>query len=101
MLRPVVRALSVMMLAGSLAIGTLATVAMGAEGVADLLQLDKASKSIPLWAPVPASEGNDLSALVHRLHPSIFLVGSHEGRGTAWVISKENRLLATNAHVAD
>lgn len=96
MLRPSVRRLLVVLLATSLT-----APARGAEGVADLLKLDKTSKSIPLWAPVPVSEGLDLSALVHRLHPSIFLVGSQEGRGTAWVISKENRLLATNAHVAD
>ncbi len=66
-----------------------------------MLKLDKESKSVPLWEPVPVSDSNDLSHLVHRLHPSIFLVGGPEGRGTAWVLSKENRLLATNAHVAD
>jgi len=79
----------------------LAASAAGAEGVADLLRLDKSSKSIPLWTPVAPAEANDLSALVNRLNASIYLVGNQDGRGTAWVISKENRLLATNAHVAD
>ena len=36
------------------------------------------------------------------IRQGIFLVGSPEaGTGTAWVISKKHRLLATNAHVAD
>ena len=34
--------------------------------------------------------------------PSVFLVGKPDvGTGTAFLISKKNRLLATNAHVAD
>ena len=50
----------------------------------------------------PVDEVRDLSAVVQEMHPSIFLVGTPDaGHGTAFVISQENRLLATNAHVAD
>lgn len=65
-------------------------------------QFAAASKSLPLWTEAPESETLDLSQLVQQLHPSIFLVGTADGgHGTAFVISQENRLLATNAHVAD
>lgn len=60
------------------------------------------SKSVPLWTEAPSSDVLDLSQLVQKLHPSVFLVGTADsGHGTAFVISQENRLLATNAHVAD
>jgi hypothetical protein len=62
----------------------------------------KASGSVPFFAKVPENESVDLSSIVRTLHPSIFLVGTADGgHGTAFVISQENRLLATNAHVAD
>ncbi len=60
------------------------------------------SGSVPLWTEAPQADSQDLSQIVHELRPSIFLVGTaEEGHGTAFVISQENRLLATNAHVAD
>lgn len=44
----------------------------------------------------------DLPETVRHLKDGVFLVGNSEGGyGTAFVISKEHRLLATNAHVAD
>jgi tetratricopeptide (TPR) repeat protein len=67
-----------------------------------LLRMNEASKTVPVWTPVPAGETQDLSAVVERMHPAIFFVGKESvGHGTAFLISKEHRLLATNAHVAD
>jgi S1-C subfamily serine protease len=60
------------------------------------------SGSVPLWEAAGTPETLDLSKTVRELRPSIILVGtSEQGHGTAFVISRENRLLATNAHVAD
>jgi len=43
-----------------------------------------------------------LGNTVRTQEAAVFLVGNPKvGRGTAWVISKKHRLLATNAHVAD
>jgi tetratricopeptide (TPR) repeat protein len=65
-------------------------------------ELRASTGSVPLWTAAPASDSIDLSQIVHELRPSVFLVGTaDEGHGTAFVISQENRLLATNAHVAD
>lgn len=73
-----------------------------AQPGSDLLGFDAGSGSVPLWTEPPADEVRDLSALVQEMRPSIFLVGTPDGgHGTAFVISQENRLLATNAHVAD
>lgn len=50
----------------------------------------------------PVGDVVDLKGVVTQLQQSVLLVGDAEfGTGTAWVISRENRLLATNAHVAD
>src|SRR5262245_20734715 len=60
------------------------------------------SGSVPLWTEAPPADSLDLSQIVRELRPSIFLVGTPDvGKGTAFVISEDNRLLATNAHVAD
>ena len=73
-----------------------------AQPGSDLLGFDAGSGSVPLWTEAPADEVRDLSAIVQEMRPSIFLVGTPDGgHGTAFVISQENRLLATNAHVAD
>lgn len=43
-----------------------------------------------------------LAQATRMLRPGVFLVGAEKvGHGSAWVISKKHRLLATNAHVAD
>ncbi|MCC6491747.1 MAG: serine protease [Pirellulales bacterium] len=66
------------------------------------LDFREAAGAAPLWTAASPSDSLDLSTVVHRLHPSIFLVGTAEaGHGTAFVISQQHRLLATNAHVAD
>jgi tetratricopeptide (TPR) repeat protein len=60
------------------------------------------SGSVPLWTEAPPADSLDLSQIVRELRGSVFLVGTPDvGKGTAFVISQENRLLATNAHVAD
>jgi tetratricopeptide (TPR) repeat protein len=38
---------------------------------------------------------------IRNLRKAVFLVGYSGGHGSAWVLSKKHRLLATNAHVAD
>ena len=44
----------------------------------------------------------DFAQTLRDIRQGVFLVGSPEvGTGTAWVISRKHRLLATNAHVAD
>ncbi len=43
----------------------------------------------------------DFGDTARAIRKAIFEVGSERGHGTAWVISKKHRLLATNAHVAD
>lgn len=48
------------------------------------------------------AEPATLTDAAKRLKSAIVLVGSpRKGFGTAWVLSREHRLLATNAHVAD
>jgi tetratricopeptide (TPR) repeat protein len=67
-----------------------------------LLNMGRQSGSMPIWTATAPADAADLSEIVNTLHPSIFIVGAQgAGHGTAFVISKENRLLATNAHVAD
>ncbi len=47
-------------------------------------------------------QGNEFTKALREVRQGVFLVGSPgAGTGTAWVISKKHRLLATNAHVAD
>jgi len=49
-----------------------------------------------------ASAEDQLSSAAQRWESAVLVVGDEGfGLGTAWVISKEHRLLATNAHVAD
>lgn len=58
--------------------------------------------SLPVWTRPNEGDARRLSEVVKRQQGSIMLVGSPKvGLGTAWVLSKEHRLLATNAHVAD
>lgn len=62
----------------------------------------KDSQPPPLWSQPAPAEALDLKEMVRQLEQSILLVGDGEARiGTAWVLSQEHRLLATNAHVAD
>ncbi len=62
----------------------------------------KGSAPPPLWSQPDPAEALDLKEMVRRLEQSILLVGDGDSStGTAWVLSQEHRLLATNAHVAD
>ena len=80
----------------------LAAVANDDDDLNALLNMGRQSKSMPIWTTTAPGDTADLSEIVNRLHPSIFIVGAQGvGHGTAFVISRENRLLATNAHVAD
>jgi tetratricopeptide (TPR) repeat protein len=77
-------------------------VARAEDPLAERLGLTRATGSLPMWTKPAADAMEDLSEQVHSINPSIMIVGSADGSyGTAFVISKEHRLLATNAHVAD
>ena len=66
------------------------------------LGLTGSSGSLPGWQKPDAQSVQDLSQQVRSTSPSVFLIGTPKGGyGTGFVISKEHRLLATNAHVAD
>ncbi len=73
-----------------------------ADPLAESLKLTPDSKSLPLWTKPDSSAASSLAQIVRRDSSAIFLVGKSDvGTGTAFLISKKNRLLATNAHVAD
>lgn len=50
---------------------------------------------------LPAETHLSMGELARKYAPSIFQVGYARNHGTAWVLSRQHRLLATNAHVAD
>ncbi|MBL9091875.1 MAG: trypsin-like peptidase domain-containing protein [Planctomycetaceae bacterium] len=60
-----------------------------------------APKSLPISASPTNEEKQDLGATARAMARGVFLVGGEAGTGSAWVLSKEHRLLVTNAHVAD
>lgn len=62
---------------------------------------DSSSGSLPVSTAPSTEQRQDLGATARDLAGGVFLVGGEAGTGTAWVISKEHRLLVTNAHVAD
>jgi tetratricopeptide (TPR) repeat protein len=67
-----------------------------------IASLTKVSTTPPIWSQPAAGESQSLKDVMRQLQRSVFLVGSPDfGTGTAFVISREHRLLATNAHVAD
>ena len=66
------------------------------------LDLTPDSKSLPVWTKPAPDAITELAHMIRRAAPSVFLAGkSGVGTGTAVLISKKNRLLASNAHVAD
>ncbi len=72
------------------------------DDLAKSLNLTPESKSLPIWNQPAPDAVTELSRVVRKFSPSVFIVGkSDAGTGTAWLLSKKNRLLATNAHVAD
>jgi tetratricopeptide (TPR) repeat protein len=77
-------------------------VAFAQDPLAESLGLTRDTRSLPLWTKPNPDLVDDLSQQVRVINPSVMIVGSADGGyGTAFVISKEHRLLATNAHVAD
>jgi tetratricopeptide (TPR) repeat protein len=52
-------------------------------------------------AAPPAGKAESFAEATRTLRQGVFLVGYRGGHGTAWVISKKHRLLATSAQVAD
>lgn len=72
------------------------------DAVAERLGLTRENGSLPIWEKPSSEAVENLSQQARSSNEAIMLVGSPDrGYGTAFVISKENRLLATNAHVAD
>lgn len=57
--------------------------------------------SVPPWLKPSSSARQDLGEFIRNAHSAVMVVGVPGGHGTAWVVSREHRLLATNAHVAD
>lgn len=53
--------------------------------------------------PQPEKQpGETFAAATKKVGPAVFMIGSSKGgHGTGFLISKEHRLIATNAHVAD
>jgi tetratricopeptide (TPR) repeat protein len=72
------------------------------DKVAKELGLTPENKALPFNAAPSGDERAALGRIARNMAPSTFVVGVRgKAHGTAWVLSKENRLLATNAHVAD
>jgi tetratricopeptide (TPR) repeat protein len=58
--------------------------------------------SLPMWSKPAEGDRQKLGRAAREAAGRVFLVGHPKvGLGSAWLISKEHRLLATNAHVAD
>ena len=65
-------------------------------------RLSAAAKSLPLWKESAPSEVLELSRQARTWNKSVLIIGNaKDGYGTGFVISREHRLVATNAHVAD
>lgn len=65
------------------------------------LGLTREKGSLPAWERPSAQATQDLTGAVRKVQAGVFLVGNERNYGTAFVISRKHRLLATNAHVAD
>ncbi|HLW66306.1 MAG TPA: serine protease, partial [Gemmataceae bacterium] len=58
--------------------------------------------SLPIWSKPEGDARLELGKAARANERGVFLIGyPKKGFGTGWVISKKNRLLITNAHVAD
>src|SRR5688500_5552945 len=72
------------------------------DPLAKSLGISAAAGSLPAWKGPTQEARADLGDFVRKSQQAVLLVGHPKhGRGTAWVISKQHRLVATNAHVAD
>lgn len=59
-------------------------------------------EGLPLWTRPDTRVQEDLGNVTRALSRAVLFVGNPtKGHGTAWVLSRKHRLLATNAHVAD
>lgn len=66
------------------------------------LGLGRESRALPLWTQAGREPATDLAERGRALRQAVMVVGEPgAGHGTAFVISRRHRLLATNAHVAD
>ena len=73
-----------------------------ADPLARDLGLTPESGSLPIWSRSRETDRQQLGQVVRASQQGVLLVGNSKyGFGTAFVISREHRLLATNAHVAD
>ena len=67
-----------------------------------VLGLTKENNALPLWSKADGQSKANLGKAAREHLRGVMLIGHPDvGHGTAWVISKKHRLLATNAHVAD
>lgn len=73
----------------------------GYDPVATRLGLTRSTGSLPGWTKPPAKAVQALTRAVKTVHPGVMLIGTAQGHGTGFVISRKHRLVATNAHVAD
>ncbi len=73
------------------------------DGDSDATEMELTGElvSLPKWKKSAPESVQNLTSAVRKFQAGVFLVGNARGTGTAFVISREHRLLATNAHVAD
>src|SRR5687768_10678691 len=72
------------------------------DPLAKSLGISRSIGSLPAWSQPSQQARQDLGEFIRNAQGAVLLVGHpRHGRGTAGVVSKQNRLLATNAHVAD
>jgi tetratricopeptide (TPR) repeat protein len=72
------------------------------DPLAKSVGISRSIGSLPAWQQPSQQARQDLGDFIRQAQNAVLLVGHpRHGRGTAWVVSKEHRLLATNAHVAD
>ncbi len=84
----------------------LSKVALAGDGDSDPLStslgLTPDSGTLPIWTVPDHDASQQLGDVVRAAQQAVVLVGHPKGgTGTAFVISRKHRLLATNAHVAD
>ena len=73
-----------------------------ADPLARSLGLTPENGSLPVWSRGGETDRQQLGQVVRAVQEGVLLVGdAKRGFGTAFVISRKHRLLATNAHVAD
>jgi tetratricopeptide (TPR) repeat protein len=79
-----------------------ATISAQDTNAAKFLGQTKDKGALPLWSSPTSDARQDLGKAARSSERGLFLVGHPKvGTGTAWVISRQRRLLVTNAHVAD